>query len=38
MTISNNARALIEKRLHAHRIEHWPALTELSIRHRGDFN
>lgn len=37
MAISNNTRALLAKRLHAHRLERWPALTELSLRYRGDF-
>ena len=37
MAISHNTRALLAKRLTAHRLERWPALTELSLRYRGDF-
>jgi hypothetical protein len=37
MAISNNARSLLAGRLHAHRVQRWPALDELSLRYRGDF-
>lgn len=37
MTIPDNTRHLLTRRLDARRQERWPAVDELSVRYRGDF-
>ena len=37
MRVPTHERSRLEQRLHAHRLQRWPALDELSIRYRGEF-